>query len=512
MSLSSELDSTTEGAPSDAAALGARAVRSAGLTFARYGGAQILRLAANLIVTRQVAPDAMGLMALVNVLIQGLEMFSDIGIGPSIIRSKRGDDRDFLDTIWTVQLARGVGICVISCLAAYPAAWFYEQPMLKVLMPVAGASAILGSLTPTKVYTLNRHLQLGRVVIQDLISQIFGLLLMIALAMTLHSVWALVLGSVAMTGARTLLSYFFLPGRNNRLRWESEARSELVGFGGWVFVSTMFTFLAQSADRLIFGRMLPIDALGIYSIGKQMASAPNEAIGHIGSAVVFPYYSRVVTTGQPLAPVFARARQPLVVLAGWGLAVLAAVGSALIHVLYDQRYESGGWVVQVLALGMFFNVLCTTNVAALLALGQSKMMAAATAIRTGAIIVLMPLGVLVMKGHEFQGAVIGLALAEVVQLAFSSIAVSLNRLAPIWQDAPMAAFMFATAGVGYWVSSTFAPAISSMIGVSLFARHPNFTTNLVELVLGSIVVTLLWLPVGWPLLRKLIKRDAPLIG
>jgi O-antigen/teichoic acid export membrane protein len=488
--LSTQLESATETASEDAA-LGSRAVRGAALTFARYGGAQAMRLVANLIVTRLVAPEAMGLMALVYVLIQGLEMFSDIGVGPSIIRSKRGDDPEFLDTIWTVQLLRGSGIWVVASVAAWPFSLVYHEPMLAQLVPVAALNAVLSSLMPTKQWTLNRHLQLGRLVMQDLASQIFGLLVMIGLAYAWRSVWALVVGSVAMTAGRTTLGYLFLPGRNNRLRWEADARSELIGFGGWVFVSTMLTFLSQSADRLIFGKLLPMNVLGIYSIGKQMASAPQEAIGHIGSAVVFPYYSRVVTTGQSLPPVFVRARHPLLVLAGWGLAMLAAIGAALIHLLYDSRYESGGWVVQVLALGAYFNVLWTTNVAALLALGQSKWMAATTGVRTAAIIVLVPVGVYF---YGFPGAVVALAVTEAVQLAFSSAAVSLNGLAPIWHDVPMSFFVLLTSGVGYWATLEFAP------------------NDFIALVLGAAVVTLLWLPIGWPLLRRLLKREGPLFG
>jgi O-antigen/teichoic acid export membrane protein len=466
-------------------------VRGAAITFLRYGGSQALRLGANLVVTRLVAPEALGLMALVNVLMQGLEMFSDIGIGPSIIRSKRGDDRDFLDTIWTVQLIRGVGIWIIACIVAVPFAAIYNEPVLVQIVPVAGITAVVAALAPTKQWTLNRHLQLGRLMLQDLSAQTLGLVVMIALAYIWKSVWALVLGSLAIIVLRTLFNFLFLPGPNNRFRWEAEARAELLGFGRWVFVSTMLTFLSQSADRLIFGKLLTMEMLGIYSIGKMMAAAPTEAVSHIGSNVVFPFYSRIVTTGQALAPSFVRARYPLLVLAGWGLALLAGTGDAVIDVLYDDRYKSAGWVLQVLALGAWFSVLWSTNVAALLALGQSKWMAATTGVKTVATIILIPIGV---QLDGFHGAVVALAVAEVVQLCFSAVAVYRNGLAPLWQDAPLSAFVLVSAAIGFWLSSTLA------------------SNNIVALLIGSAVVTLLWLPLGWPLLRKWMRKESPLVG
>ena len=57
-----------------------------------------MRLISNLILTRLLVPELFGLMALVNTFIQGLFLFSDVGIATSIIRSPRGDDPVFLNT------------------------------------------------------------------------------------------------------------------------------------------------------------------------------------------------------------------------------------------------------------------------------------------------------------------------------------------------------------------------------------------------------------------------------
>ncbi len=75
-----------------------------------YGSSQCLRLISNLILTRLLVPELFGLMALVNTFIIGLNLFSDVGIRPSIIRSERGEDPLFLNTAWTLQVIRGFRI------------------------------------------------------------------------------------------------------------------------------------------------------------------------------------------------------------------------------------------------------------------------------------------------------------------------------------------------------------------------------------------------------------------
>jgi O-antigen/teichoic acid export membrane protein len=98
---------TAGAAPASAQPLRTLAARGAVWTVAGYGGGQALRFLGNLILTRLLFGEAFGLMALVNVFLQGLQLFSDDGIGPSILPHARGADRRFLDTAWTMQVVRG---------------------------------------------------------------------------------------------------------------------------------------------------------------------------------------------------------------------------------------------------------------------------------------------------------------------------------------------------------------------------------------------------------------------
>ena len=95
-----------------------RALRGSALTAGSFAITQGLRLASNLVLTRLLFPEAFGLMALVSVVVVGLQMFSDTGVGPAISRSPRGDDSTFLDTAWTINLIRGVLRWGLTCALA----------------------------------------------------------------------------------------------------------------------------------------------------------------------------------------------------------------------------------------------------------------------------------------------------------------------------------------------------------------------------------------------------------
>src|SRR5436305_11887358 len=69
--------------------------RGSAWAMVNYAFGSVVRLGSNLLLWRLLYPEAFGLMFIVNVFIQCLAMFSDIGIGQSVVHNPRGDDPKF---------------------------------------------------------------------------------------------------------------------------------------------------------------------------------------------------------------------------------------------------------------------------------------------------------------------------------------------------------------------------------------------------------------------------------
>ena len=158
----------------DSGSMLARAGQGSLWVMGGFGTAQLLRLAANLILTRLLFQEAFGLMALVTVFIQGMVMFSDVGIGPSIVRSPRGDDPVFFRTAWTLQILRGALLWMIGCAGALPFAAFYGEPQLAWLVPVVTFNALLGGFNSTKLFRQERQGGLHLLLIEFLQKEMAG--------------------------------------------------------------------------------------------------------------------------------------------------------------------------------------------------------------------------------------------------------------------------------------------------------------------------------------------------
>ena len=159
-----------------------KAIRGTAWTLIGYGGSQVLRLGSNLILTRLLVPEVFGLMALVLTFRQGLTLFSDIGIRPSIIRSKRSDDPTFLNTAWTLQVIRGFWIWFGCAVIAWPVSRFYEEPRLLWLIPIVCISSIFQGFQSTALATLSRRMEVGKLTRFEFGVQMVSLTAMIFLA------------------------------------------------------------------------------------------------------------------------------------------------------------------------------------------------------------------------------------------------------------------------------------------------------------------------------------------
>ena len=117
-----------------------------------------LRLVNSYILTRLLFPEAFGQMILVTTVIVGITMLSDIGLAPSVIQSVRGDEPGFLNTAWTLQVLRGIGLWFLALLLAWPAAHIYHDSRLTLVLSVLALSTIITGFNSTNILTLARHM------------------------------------------------------------------------------------------------------------------------------------------------------------------------------------------------------------------------------------------------------------------------------------------------------------------------------------------------------------------
>jgi O-antigen/teichoic acid export membrane protein len=360
-------------APASATPLRKLALRSGAWSVGGNVANEGLRLGGNLVLTRLLFPEAFGLMALVQVAMRGVQMFSDIGLRGSVVHHPHGEDPVFLDTTWTLQILRGLLVAAIAALLAWPMAAFYDEPRLLTLIPVVALGALMAGFRSTAALTLVRRMLPERRVLMEVGVHAASLMVMIAWAWMWPSVWALVGGGLVGAALHMVLSHrLLIPGYRNRLAWEPEAARAIYRFGRWIFLATAMTFLLSQGDRIVLGKFMSLGDFGVYSIAFFLAQGVTGVLQVLSGQVLFPLYRRLIDLG-PAAALARIARMRRLLLAGAlpPLCVLAVFGADIVHLLYDERYAGAGWMLQILAVGMIGSVMVLSAERVLTAHGNS---------------------------------------------------------------------------------------------------------------------------------------------
>ncbi len=80
------------------------------------------------------------------------------------------------------------------------------------------------------------------------------------------SVLALVVGGLVTSVFQLLWSHRLIPEIRYRFFWEKAVTKSIFSFGKWIFLLTAMTFLAEQAPKLILGKLVSLEMLGVYDV------------------------------------------------------------------------------------------------------------------------------------------------------------------------------------------------------------------------------------------------------
>lgn len=418
-------------------------VRSSLWSFGGFGVGQVLRLVSNLIMTRLLVPEAFGLMALVMIFMVGLELFTDLGIGASVIQNKRGDQAVFIETAWTIKVIRSVLIAICVWLLADPFAWFYDEPQLRQILPVMALTTIFTGLSSVAPTVANRKLWVGRVTIMTIVCQVVSLFAMILWAWHWPSVWALVFGIVVNTMVRAVLSHLIFPQWRTRFRWDPDVVREIVHFGKWMFLTSALTFAAGQIDRLTLAKLMPFELVGIYSIGFMWAALPWQLVQSWSGRVLFPFASETIRDPEGDRRRLIAYRRRVIWVAAVGLGIFGGLATPIFHLLYTPAYWPAADFFSLILIGTFIRILDELYRPFNLALGQPKY----TSVAAGSALFVFAASVYPLYSlYAAHGIALAFSLSQFGTFLASAVGVRRGNLSDLRMDAMALCTTFAIWG------------------------------------------------------------------
>ncbi len=394
---------TAGAAPVQRPSLKRRAVGAGTLAGTQLVFQNVIRLGTNLVMTRLLVPEAFGVMAIVQAVLFGFVMLSDVGINTSVIRSKRGDDQIFLRTAWTLQIARqvvlfllclvaGAVVSALQAMEAVPAGSVYNHPDLPPVLAASGVILLFDGLRSMDAILVQRTLRIARYTAIEVATQLAAIPVMILLARWDAGVWALLAGGMLSSALVAFGSHFLGAGFRPGLALERDALHELIHFGKWLLVASGLTFISRVGDRFLLGALMSSAELGVYSIATMLVQVIRLAVEKVANLLGVSVLGEIMRERpNQFQAVYYKIRTAFDGLVFFLTGVLLVASDTLVELLYDARYHAAGYYLALLSVGIAATYQ-NTKTSAMLVDGYSRGHAIQMGVRVVALAVTFPIG------------------------------------------------------------------------------------------------------------------------
>jgi len=394
--------------------LKARIGRGSVWTIVGFGGNTILRMLSSLILTRIFMPEVFGLMAIIGSVMVAIELLSDVGIKTSVMQNPRGEEPCFLKTAWTLQVIRGIFLLLVTLIISDHLATLYHEPLLSSIMPVLGISILVRGFSSTSLFVSLRRLDVKRPTMLELISQGSGLITTIFFALTLNNIWAFIIGWLVSSFTSTIGSYVFIKNGVVGFCWNKKIAHEIIKFGKWIFLATIFTFLVGQGDRLMLGLIMTKSELGLYNLATMFSQLSLGLLAALIGKAILPALAEVANSRQQdLSSVFNSVRKTVIITILPVIITTSIFGSHIIELFYEKPYFEAGWMLQILAAGMVVQLITSSITPIFLSKGDSFNHMLSTAAWAIILISSMIIG---YQSYKIIGLVIAISLAPLLWL------------------------------------------------------------------------------------------------
>lgn len=369
----------------DIKAKSARAVVTLSIgTFAGRG----VRFIRSMILARILAPDQIGIMAIIMSFSLAFEALTEVGVKQSIIQNKQGANTHYLNVAWWMQIIRGLCLYGLAVLSAPWISSFYDNPELLPLLRVAFLAIALRGFVSPRAYVLEKEYKFGRAVFLIQGSAILGAIISIGLALVIRNVWALVIGFVIEMAILSILSFILVPFMP-RFEIDRGSLVELMKFARGMFGLPVLTALSSQAPILILGKVISDDQLGLYSYAALLSYIPIDLYSRIIVPVVLPAFSEKQNDKNALCRGILHTTQWTACFVIPLVAFMVCCSRELLLLSYGPEYVAMAVPFAVLCFEILFQNQAVSLAGVYLAVGQPHLQRRFAIVRAVAIIVFM---------------------------------------------------------------------------------------------------------------------------
>lgn len=320
---------------------------SAIATIARF----VLQLGAQVVLARTLGPEIFGIFAIGMVVLTFATFFSGFGFSWSLLQRTTLCDED-VRFAWTWQIIVGIATTSAVYLLAPVLAGYFREPQAQAVIEWLSLACLLSAAAAPATYLLQRDLNFRAAGMVQVGSYMAGYLAVgVPMAMLGWGATSLVAAWLVQAVVVLVASYLLKPHPLRPLFWYADAASA-VGTGRAVFLTNIVNWMLNNLDRILIGRLLNTQSLGLYNAAYNLATMPNNLLLGALQPAFLTAGARLQNEQERLGRAYFQMLATIFVVVFPVFVLLALISNDLVSFLYGSKWGSAGPVLSILFLSM----------------------------------------------------------------------------------------------------------------------------------------------------------------
>lgn len=310
----------------------------------------ILQLLQISVLARYLAPEDFGLMALATVVIGFSRIFSDMGVSNAIIHHQN-TSHEQLSSLYWLNIAVGISLFLLVSIASPWISLFYDEPRLTELLIILSLSFIILAIGNQYRILFQKDLQFNLMAKIEIVAAAGAFVVAVVCAIAGFGVYSLVNATLASTIIASALYLFFgISTHRPSFIFRYDETKKYLGFGMYQTGQSTLNYFNSQFDVILIGKLLGAEALGIYSLVKQLAMRPAQIINPIITKVTFPILAKFQNDTDALKGVYLKTINYISSVNFPIYMLIAVLAEPIVIIMFGEEWRKAAPVLQILAV------------------------------------------------------------------------------------------------------------------------------------------------------------------
>lgn len=347
--------------------------RSLFYAFADKAAGLVLALLTMAIVSRLMTPAEVGLFMVASSLVIMVETFRDFGVGAFLIQEAELTP-EIIRSAVTVTTLLSLALGGLIYAGAGLAGAVYGNADLTQLIQIASLGFLAAPISNPLLALLRRDMRFGAVAGISFSMALVNSATTILLAAAGYGAYSFVWGSVMAAGVTAIGAVICQPQlwilSPSLKHWR-----RVVPFGAWSSVVTLLGMLYDAIPRLLLGRLIGFDAVGLFSRAVSLTQLPDKLMLSAIQPVVLSALSAKARAHENLLEPYMLGLSLISVIQWPALATIVVLADPIVRILLGPQWLDVIPLVRIVALAAIPTCTNYLTFPLLVALGQLRKMA-----------------------------------------------------------------------------------------------------------------------------------------